>query len=76
MFSFCMNCRKNTEKKNLNVIKAKNKRIMLSKCEVCDSRNLIFIKEQKTSGLLSRNKDTFKSNSFSRFAFVLGVLSS
>ena len=49
---------------------------MLSKCEVCDSRNSIFIKEQKTSGLLSRNKDTFKSNSFSRFAFVLGVLSS
>ena len=33
---------------------AKNRRIMLlSKCTVCDSKKLKFIKEQEASGLLS-----------------------
>ena len=46
---------KNTEnKKPKVVVKTKNGRIMLlTKCEVCDSQKLRFIKEQDASGLLS-----------------------
>ena len=54
MLSYCLKCRKNTESKNPNVVETKNGGItLLSKCEVCDSRNSKFIKEQKASGLLS-----------------------
>ena len=44
--SYCLKCRKNTESKNKTVIKTKNGRIiLLSKCAVCNSKNLKFIKE-------------------------------
>ena len=53
--SYCLKCRKSTESKNPKVVRTKNGRIMiLSKCEVCDSKKLKFIKEQEASGLLSR----------------------
>ena len=49
MLSYCLNCRKNTERKN-----PKNRRIMLlSKCSVCNRRKSKFLKEQKARGLLS-----------------------
>ena len=49
-----MKCRKNTESKNSKVVRTKNGRIMpLSKCKVCDSKKLKFLKEQKVSGLVS-----------------------
>ena len=36
MFSYCLNCGKNTESKNSKVVKTKSERIMLlSKCAVC-----------------------------------------
>ena len=45
---------KNTESKNPKGVKIKSERIMLlSNCEVCDTRKLKFIKGQKASGLLS-----------------------
>ena len=48
-----MTCRKNTESKNSKVVKMKNGRIMiLSKCEVCDSKKSKFIKKKETSRLL------------------------
>ena len=51
MLSYCI---KNTENKNPKVVRTKNGRIMvLSKCEVCDSKKSNFIKEQETTGLLS-----------------------
>ena len=54
MLSYCLKCRKNTESKNSKVVGAKTGRMMpLSKCDVCDSKKLKFIKEQKASGLLS-----------------------
>ena len=54
MLSYCWKCRKNTESKNPNVARAKNGRIiLLSKCAVCDSKTLKFIKEQEASVLLS-----------------------
>ena len=49
-----MMCRKDTENRNLKVIKIKNGRIMiLSKYAVCDSKKARFVEEQETSGLLS-----------------------
>ena len=45
---YCLKCRKNTESENPKVIKTKNGRVMiLSKCAVCNSKNLKFFKEQK-----------------------------
>ena len=45
MLSYCLKCRKNTESRNLTVVRAKNGRIMLlSKYAVCDSKKLKFIK--------------------------------
>ena len=39
--------------KNPKVKRTKNRRIMLlSKCEICDSKKLKFYKEQEASGLL------------------------
>ena len=47
MLSYCFKCRKNTESKNLKVIRTKNGRIMfLSKCAVCDSKKSKFTNEQ------------------------------
>ena len=40
MFLYCLKRRKNTECKNLKIVKTKNGRIMLlSKCGVCDNKN-------------------------------------
>ena len=62
MLMYCFKCRKNTKSKNPKVVRTKNGRIMpLSKCAVCDSKKLKFIKEQEASTLLSTwGKDTFK----------------
>ena len=48
-----MKCRKNTESQNLNVVRTKNGRIiLLSICEVCNSKKSKFLKEQEAKGLL------------------------
>ena len=45
MLTYCLKCRKNKESKNSKVVRTKNRGIMLlSKCEVCDSKKLKFIK--------------------------------
>ena len=50
MLSSCLKCRKNTESKKPKVVKTKNGRIMLlSKCDVCDSKKTKFIKQQEAS---------------------------
>ena len=54
MLSYCLKCRKNTERKNPKVTKTKSGRIMLlSKCAVCDSKKPKFITQQEASRLLS-----------------------
>ena len=54
MLLHCLKCRKNTKRKNAKVIRTRNGRIMLlSKCEVYDSKKLKFIKEHKARWLLS-----------------------
>ena len=53
MLSNCLKCKKNTGSKNPKIARTKNGRIMLlSKCAVCDSKKLKFIKQQEASGLL------------------------
>ena len=53
MLSYCLKCRKNTEcNKNPEVSRTKNETIMLlSKCQVRDSKKSKFIKQQEASGL-------------------------
>ena len=46
MLLYCLKCRKNTESRNSKVVRAKKGKVMtLSKCEVCDSKKLKFIKK-------------------------------
>ena len=54
MKSYCLNCKKDTEKVNLIVSKTKNPRTMvLSKCAICGSKKSRFIKNQEAKGLLN-----------------------
>ena len=47
MLCYCLKCRKNTESKNPKVVRTKNGKVMLlSKCAVCNSKKLKFLKEQ------------------------------
>ena len=48
MLCYCMKCRKYTERFTFpKVVRTKNGRIMLlSKCSVCNSKKLKFLKEQ------------------------------
>ena len=51
MLSYCSKCRKYTESKYPKAVRTKNERMsLLSKCAVCDSQKLKFI---KANGLLS-----------------------
>ena len=54
MLSYCcLKCRKNAISKNPKAVRTKNWRIiLLSKCEVCNSKKLKFVKEQEASRLL------------------------
>ena len=52
--SYCLKCKKDTENINPIVSKTSNNRIMmLSKCAICGSKDLRFIKNQEEKGLLS-----------------------
>ena len=54
MLSYCLVCKKNTEIKDLEIVKTKNNRLMLSsKCAICHNKKSKFIKEQEAKGLLS-----------------------
>ena len=53
MLSYCLKCRKNAESKKVRVAKKnKGKIMLLSKCEVNDSKKSRFIKRQVVSKLL------------------------
>ena len=54
MLSYCLKCRKNTEGKNPKNCKEKVRRtILLSTCEVIESKKCTFIKEEEAGGLSS-----------------------
>ena len=53
MKSYCLKCRKDTEKINPRVSKTSNGRTMISKCAICGGKKSRFIKNQEAKGLLS-----------------------
>ena len=54
MKSYCLKCRKDTENINPRVSNTSNGRTMvLSKCAICGSKKLRFIKNQEAKELLS-----------------------
>ena len=54
MSCYCLKCRKKTQSKNPEIVKTKNRRVMvLSKCSVCNATKSKFLKKQETKGLLS-----------------------
>ena len=51
MFSYCLNCEKNTESKNPKVVKTKNGTIMLSSnYATCGSKNRDSLNSKKQKG--------------------------
>ena len=55
MLFYCLNCRKNTESKNLKIVKTKSGRIiLLSECAVFDSKNQSLLKSKKLDDLETR----------------------
>ena len=54
MLTYCLKCRKNTEKKDAKMIKTKNDRVILSsKCAAYGSKKSRFMKKHEAEGLLS-----------------------
>ena len=48
MLTYFLKCKRNTENKDAKMVKTKNGRLALSsKCAVCGSKKLRFIKEKK-----------------------------
>ena len=48
MYTYCVKCRKDTEKIDPNMVNTKNNRlIMSSKCSVCRIKKSRFVKENK-----------------------------
>ena len=55
MESYCLKCRKYTKNINPQVSSTSNGKIMiLSKCEICNSKKSKFVNKQETNGLLSK----------------------
>ena len=50
MSSYCLKCRKNAENTNP---RKNSKTMILSKCAICGSKKLRFVKKQEASGILS-----------------------
>ena len=61
MLSYCLKCKKNTEKRSTRVSKTSNGKTMLSsKCAICGSKRSIFIKKHEvivTSGPFTKKKE-------------------
>ena len=54
MKSYCVKCIKDTENINPRVLNTSNgRKTILSKCAICGSKKLRFIKDQEAKGLLS-----------------------
>ena len=53
MKSYCLKCRKDTENINPRVSNTSNGRRRISKCAICGSKKLRFIKDQEANGLLN-----------------------
>ena len=52
MKSYCLKCRKDTENINPRISKTSNgRRMVFSKCAICNSKKSRFIKNQEAKGL-------------------------
>ena len=72
MLSYCLKYRKNKESKTPKVAKTKNgRKMLLSKCAVCDSKKSKFIKQPEASGLLS---SLGRKTPLSKISFVGSLL--
>ena len=55
METYCLKCRKYTKRINPQVLSTSNGKIMvLSRCEICNSKKSKFINQQEAKGLLSK----------------------
>ena len=54
MKTYCLKCKKDTDKIDPKMFKTKNNRLLMqSKCSVCNNKKSQFVKEQDAKGLLS-----------------------
>ena len=54
MKTYCVKCRKDTEKIDPKMVRTKNNRLVMeSKCSACGIKKSRFVKEQEAKGLLS-----------------------
>ena len=54
MKTYCVKCRKDTEKIDPKMVRAKKNRLVMQlKCSVCGIKKSRFVKEQEAKGLLS-----------------------
>ena len=54
MKTYCVKCRKDTEKIDSKMVRAKKNRLVMQlKCSVCGIKKSRFVKEQEAKGLLS-----------------------
>ena len=52
MQTCCVSCRKNTENKNVKIVRTKNGRLkMRPSCSVCGNKKSKFVKEQEAKGI-------------------------
>ena len=61
MQTYCLVCKKNTENKDVKIMKSKNNRIMMvSKCAVCGNKKSRFVREQEAKGIFKRINDKYE----------------
>ena len=54
MKTYCLKCKKDTDKIDPKMFRTKNNRLLMqSKCSVCKNKKSRFVKEQDAKGLLS-----------------------
>ena len=54
MMTYCLKCKKDTEKIDPKMFKTKNNRLLMqSECSVCKNKTSRFVKEQDAKDLLS-----------------------
>ena len=74
MKTYCLNCKKDTENIDPKISSTSNgKWMILSKCAICNSKELRFIKNQEPKELLSKLgiKTPFKKITNIRWYFIL-----
>ena len=62
MNTYCLSCKKDTKNINAKVIKTKNnKKMMLSRCSICNNKNSTFTAEPSALARISQGSGLFDS---------------